>query len=912
MKRTPTVSLSLVLLWLLPTLATAQLQVSFPVSRMVFQRNTANTATIRVAGYYTIAIGRVEAKVTARDGMGVSSGWQTIQNNTQGSSFAGDLNVPGGWYTLEVRGMNGDQQVGQPFTVERVGVGEVFVIAGQSNAQGFPDPQGNQVQVPGASSDAVSCVNLNLNDQTGDAPFPNFSRIETASTLSPRGYGAWCWGLLGDQLVQRLRVPVLFFNASFAGTSIQNWRESVERGTTNSIFTGIPLPPQQPYANLRATLQSYTAMLGVRAVLWHQGESDNQLNRFSGGQYSGGYYSDGLRFLINRSRQDIGKTVAWMVSRVSYTDVFGENGTIVGAQNQVIASTAAVFAGPSTDNIQRPRSRNGGDDVHFDRFGLAEVANAWNASLTDNFFASATPQSPVAGPTVSVACAGNNAKTITVNGNFASVNWSNGDNGPSLTRGGGFYRAKVKDGSGNVTYTPETRVDGAPILTPGGSAVVCEGSSLVLTSSLDNTVWSNGTNGRTTSVSSAGTYSARYTDITGCEFASNPVTVTVNKLPSAPTLAAEKATTFCQGENTVLASTPANGYIWSNSERNQRIEVRSAGNYSLVITDANGCASPRSNVVSVTVNPLPQRPVVNASRPLTFCADQSVTFTAPEEVGYVWSSGQNSRSITINQPGVFSVRTRNVFNCVSEPSANLNVVVNPLPAPPLITAEGNTTFCEGGQVSLLANNTSKAFWNTGDSTQRIQARQAGNFTARVRDGNGCFSPQSSPIAVFAQPLPRIPAVNQVGTFTLEAAGSQTNSRFQWAANTTPIASTASVIKATLDGTYTARAFIVYSPTLTCFSNVSSPFAYLVDRDNQGLSIYPNPSTDQFVTLETLDDLTDVSVTLYTLAGQHAYTGTTDKTNERKRLDLRGLPAGTYLIQVRSGDFVVTKRLMLGF
>ena len=57
--------------------ATAQIQVTFPVSRAVLQRNNANQAIMRISGYYTTAITRIEARLLARDGIGVTTDWLT-------------------------------------------------------------------------------------------------------------------------------------------------------------------------------------------------------------------------------------------------------------------------------------------------------------------------------------------------------------------------------------------------------------------------------------------------------------------------------------------------------------------------------------------------------------------------------------------------------------------------------------------------------------------------------------------------------------------------------------------------------------------------------------------------------------------------------------------------------------------
>ncbi|GAA4467856.1 hypothetical protein GCM10023189_52260 [Nibrella saemangeumensis] len=880
-------------------LAYAQIQVSFPVSRAVFQRNQANNATIRITGIYTNSVNRIEAKVNARDGQGTSSDWQVIQSNPQGGTFAGDLTVQGGWYNLEVRGMSGDQQVGHQ-VVERVGVGEVFVIAGQSNAQGI-----NRTS-PGATDDRVNAVNYyDRFDSQNDPPFPQFQKLESHIDVAPRGEGSWNWGMLGDQLARRLNVPILFFNAAWSGTAVRNWRESIGGGTSYSIYIPAAYPTGQPYANLRIALQFYAHMLGVRAVLWHQGEADNFANT------SADSYASDLRTVIDRSRQDSNKNVAWVVARASYDDFRGSDQNVLAGQNQVIGGNN-VYPGPNTDQIQIPRSSQS-DEVHFGPGGLVEVANAWNNSLNDAFFANAQPIAPALAPSVSVACADNNNLRLTVNGNFSAINWNTGENGQTIVRGAGYYQAKVKDGNGNTLFSAPVRVSDAPSIAASGPTTFCAGGSVTLKSNYtSNITWSNNFNGSEQTINSPGTFSIRYRDVSGCEFSSGSVNVAVNPLPGAPSINAEGPTTFCQGENTVLVANSGFSYNWSNGDRGQRIEVRSPGTYSATATDQNGCTSPPSSTINVVVNPLPPTPVIATSGPTTFCADQNVTLTATQEQAYTWESGQSSRSITVNQAGNYVVRTRNVFNCLSAPSNVVSVVVNPLPPSPRVTANGRTTFCDGDQVTLTAESPLEKIWSTQEKVPTIIVTKSGNYTARVVDNNGCFSPPSDNIRVDVKPLPSEPVIQQVGTYTLEATGTLLGDMYYWQRDTDSLGIQKNFIKATKAGNYSARSFIVYSSDLTCYSTPSASFQFIPFTDNQGLSVYPNPSPEKEVILETFEDLKNALVTVYTLSGQQLFTTTVEEFNERKRLDLRGLAAGSVIIQVRSANFNVAKRVILGW
>ena len=975
---------------LLPFSTLAQIQVSFPTSRAVLQRDATNQATIRITGYYTDAVTRIEARLVARDGQGTSTDWRIIQPNPVGGAYSGDITGQGGWYNLEVRGIYGDQPVGNVTSIERVGIGEVFVIAGQSNAQGVHQ------DAPNPGNDRVNAVNYHYPGDVypSDPPAPTFSRLDNSPgfSIAPRGTGSWCWGQLGDLLVQRLNVPVMFFNAAFSGTAVRNWRESApEGGTAYGIINGQPYSGRQPYVNLKIALQFYANMLGVRAVLWHQGETDNLVDTGTD------RYVNELQFVINQSRQDYGRNVPWVVSRASYGDfIGGSDAAILAAQNQVIASTPNVFAGPETDNVQIPRSRPPlKDGLHFDFNGLVDLANAWNGSLNDSFFQGATPISAAPAPTVSVACAGGNNVMFTVNGNYSAIQWESGESGQSITKGpGSQLRAKVKDSQGNTHFTSFLRVSDSPTATVVGNGppAVCIGSSLGLTTNYDNVLWINQQTNATVSTTralnttEAGAYFVKYRDVSGCDFTSNVLNVTVNPLPPAPIIANEKPTTFCQGDNTVLRASSDNvRYNWSDGQQNKTVTVGASGQYFATVTDQNGCTSAQSNTIVVTANPVPAKPVIDLSGPTTFCADRSITLTAPEEVAYQWTGGVGTRAITVNQPGDYSVQTRNQFGCNSVQSDVVSITVNPLPPTPSVSAAGATTFCDGNQVTLNASSdldviwssgqTDKAitvtttgnyavlsrdqngclspyspviavkvnplpapptvlanrepticegdritfrvegpftvFWNTGDSTQTISTDQAGSFSAFVRDVNGCISAQSRTTTVELRPLPPAPSVNMIGTYTLEAISSTNGTQFRWRRDNDSLSAETAIIKANQSGSYTARASIIYSPTLTCFSNPSAAYAFTVDPNNKGLSIYPNPNPDKIVLVETQENLTNATLIIYTLTGQVVLTTVVPVFDERKQLVLTGLPPGQYLLRVQAGNFDVSKRILLG-
>ena len=87
------------------------------------------------------------------------------------------------------------------------------------------------------------------------------------------------------------------------------------------------------------------------------------------------------------------------------------------------------------------------------------------------------------------------------------------------------------------------------------------------------------------------------------------VVLTVNPTPPAPSIMASGALSLCAGQNLTLTSSAATGNTWYGAQGNQSsITVGVSGSYSVTQT-LNGCTSPLSTGLSVTVHPLPSASV---------------------------------------------------------------------------------------------------------------------------------------------------------------------------------------------------------------------------------------------------------------------------------------------------------------
>lgn len=543
------------------------LTVTYPTSRAIFQRENDNTSTIYLSGTYFQPVDSVQARLVVEvNGQGLNTNWTTIRRNPQGGTFQGSIRGTGGWYRLEVQGFQGGRVIAQD-VVRKVGIGEVFIVTGQSNAEGLFD-----YGAVGANDDRVNCVSYDNRDQSSraDPPLPKFEQIGAASLIGPRGRSAWCWGRLGDLIAQQYNVPVLFINTAWGGTTIKNWTESSDNLRTCNIYNNSScFPDGMPYANLRIALQYYASLQGLRAILWHQGETDNLPLNLQRDEYR-----QLMQKLVNKTRTDTQRYPAWVLARASRNSYFDQacldrcagneacNNTcprifvtsdkITGGQTDIVNTfNNNVFPGPFTDNVQPTRP----DGVHFSGDGLIQLANAWYQSMGPTFFAAALPLLPQPQPGVTVECANNNSITIRLPASgFQSYLWSNGQTGSSITvTQAGQYQAKLKNGAGNTFLAPIVDVrlpiqPATPTLSLARSAPavadnqqqICADSVLTLVANVgtqSTAQWSNGVTNTTLRVASAGQYSAQAINTYGCRSgSSSAVSLIVRPRLATPTI----------------------------------------------------------------------------------------------------------------------------------------------------------------------------------------------------------------------------------------------------------------------------------------------------------------------------------------------------------------------------------------
>ncbi|AQG80619.1 hypothetical protein AWR27_15580 [Spirosoma montaniterrae] len=347
-------------------------------------------------------------------------------------SFSGEKTISAGWYQLTLKSVSAIVTFVSTKTM-KVGVGEVFIIAGQSNAQGLPNKISNENVVNLPLLDAVRVQPdkfigadfLTATDPNSiqlatqfNVRKPVFSPLTSGkeaygnqnSGIAPLGNSLWYWVAFGEKIANQYKIPVALFNAAWGGITIKAWQESTNPaigplgapiGTTNNY------DPGAPYGVFKNTLQFYGSTYGVRAVLWLQGETDAKALRESAWEEqrinSANEYKDKLVAVISKSREHLPPRVgddplAWMVGKTStlegvsffyhrvsprQTEAETQSTILVRAgQEQVITASglSRIYRGPDIDVIPE-RASGGGEPTHLAGQGLVKAADAWFSAI---------------------------------------------------------------------------------------------------------------------------------------------------------------------------------------------------------------------------------------------------------------------------------------------------------------------------------------------------------------------------------------------------------------------------------------------------------------------------------------------------------------------------------------------------
>ncbi|MBK6902812.1 MAG: DUF3494 domain-containing protein [Saprospirales bacterium] len=305
----------------------------------------------------------------------------------------------------------------------------------------------------------------------------------------------------------------------------------------------------------------------------------------------------------------------------------------------------------------------------------------------------------------------------------------------------GTYSVTVTGANGCVSVCNATViVNPLPVCTISGNGSVCPGQTtqLCVPAGAASYLWSTGAITNCITVG-AGTYLVTVTSASGCI---SVCTKTVTENPT-PTCTITGNNILCQGQTTQLCvPAGASSYLWSTGATTNCITVSAAGNYSVTVTEANGCISTCSQMV--TLSPLP---VCTITGNESICPGQTTQLCAPAgAASYLWSTGATTNCITVGA-GTYLVTVTNSSGCFSV--CTKTVTENPMPN---CTISGNGLVCQGQTTQLCVPAGAVSYlWSNGAITNCITVSAGGTYSVTVTEVGGCVSTCSKLVTVI--PLP---------------------------------------------------------------------------------------------------------------------------------------------------------------
>lgn len=253
-------------------------------------------------------------------------------------------------------------------------------------------------------------------------------------------------------------------------------------------------------------------------------------------------------------------------------------------------------------------------------------------------------------------------------------------------------------------------------------------------------LWSNGATTQTVTGLCPGTYTVTATDI---DLGYAVGTVVISQ-PSQLGVTAFGTDQICTNapEGTATAvpygGTPPYTYQWSNGGTTAIITGLTAGNYSVTVTDANGCTAV-ANATVVFFNEGVWLMISNT--PVTCFGANNGTAHISAMSGtppyiYQWSNGGNGPDITNLSPGTYSVTVTDQNGCSNFTSTTIT-------QPTQLTGTTSSTNAACGNTGTATVTPSGGTppytfqWHNTFTTQTITGLAPGPYLVTVTDANGC-------------------------------------------------------------------------------------------------------------------------------------------------------------------------------
>jgi len=308
-----------------------------PQDWQIIQQGTNKTADVKLGGRWRNPDGEggeVQVRVIDEQNNVSIIPWRQCKTEAAGRWETVLNGIPaGGLYRIETQlkipsadslnwGYRGDMR-------HHIGVGDVYVIAGQSNAAGYGRDVANDAPEPGAHL-------LRNNGRWDMAAHPLNESTDTIHIINREvanpGHSPWL--CFAKRLKHRLGIPIGLIQASLGGSPLSSWN---------------PCESGELYHSMLETLRNYG--YPIKGVLWYQGCSDGH------DPLCYNTYLTRFKSFVSRLREDLCVPgLPFLTVQISrYLGILAEAdnveswGIIREAQRQAAKTIDNVYVIPSTD-----------------------------------------------------------------------------------------------------------------------------------------------------------------------------------------------------------------------------------------------------------------------------------------------------------------------------------------------------------------------------------------------------------------------------------------------------------------------------------------------------------------------------------------------------------------------------------
>ena len=728
-----------------------------------------NAANNQTTGLFAVTAGSAAQLDVILDYYGTETSW-TISDLNNTTLMAGGPYVNGqqglhnvtpvclaeGCYTLTMNDVFGD---GQGFTngsfVLTAADGSVLAQGagnwGDTSANDFcivaSTPQGQEPVAAFTVQDNTVCRNVQ-NDYT------------STSTQSPTSYS---WTFEGGSPATSSQQNPQNVTYATAGTFDVTLTATNAYGSNTYVCANcvtvyadpaVTLTGTNPACNAQSNggITSSISGTGPYTYSWSNGATTANLSNVAAGNYS----------VTVTSAQGCIAQASTTLSNPASMSINGntQNVTCAGLTNGSIALSVSGGTGNKTYLWNNGAASSSINNLGAGSYSVT-VTDAAGCTTIASYTISAPQAIVIEGTANAVTCFGNNNGSIQVSATGGTGNktfsWNNGAIGAGINNlSAGVYTVTAADASGCVASQSLTvNSPSALVLNGNVNNVQCFGDndggisvSVSGGSGTSSISWSNGMTGAQINNLQAGSYTATATDLAGCT-ASATFTVSQPDALEINVSDFDIACTDVIGSAIVAPGGGTGPYIvnWSNGVSGYENNNLSAGNYSVTITDNQGCTETQAFQITQSAN---LSVFLQASNITCFgAANGSITAIVnggSQDYSFEWSNNATSASISNLLAGQYTLIVTDGTGCTGTSSA---VIGEPVQLSADIDA--NDVTCNGqnnGSALALVQGGTAPFqygWSNGSSDELVEDLSTGNLTLNIVDANGCTAQAISTI-----------------------------------------------------------------------------------------------------------------------------------------------------------------------